>query len=74
MRGADVSVVPGLAASGPGPRPRMLWRYGAPPVCTGRIQFGRGAVVADVLRRVGVEGVALKWPNDLLWGRRKLGW
>jgi BirA family transcriptional regulator, biotin operon repressor / biotin---[acetyl-CoA-carboxylase] ligase len=32
-----------------------------------------GAVVADVLRRIGAQGVALKWPNDLLWERRKLG-
>lgn len=24
------------------------------------------------LREAGVEGLALKWPNDVLWGRRKL--
>jgi BirA family biotin operon repressor/biotin-[acetyl-CoA-carboxylase] ligase len=51
----------------------MLWRYGAPPAALGGFSLVAGAVVADVLHRVGVKGLALKWPNDLLWGRRKLG-
>ncbi|RKT43412.1 biotin--[acetyl-CoA-carboxylase] ligase [Thiocapsa rosea] len=51
----------------------MLWRYAAPPVALGGFSLVAGAVVADVLRRIGAEGLALKWPNDLLWDRRKLG-
>ncbi|HSO83608.1 biotin--[acetyl-CoA-carboxylase] ligase [Thiocapsa sp.] len=51
----------------------MLWRYSAPPAALGGFSLVAGAVVADVLRRIGVEGLALKWPNDLIWGRRKLG-
>ncbi|EGV19615.1 biotin--[acetyl-CoA-carboxylase] ligase [Thiocapsa marina] len=51
----------------------MLWRYSAPPATLGGFSLVAGAVVADVLRRIGAEGLALKWPNDLLWDRRKLG-
>jgi BirA family transcriptional regulator, biotin operon repressor / biotin---[acetyl-CoA-carboxylase] ligase len=51
----------------------MLWRYSAPPANLGGFSLVAGAVVADVLRRIGAEGLALKWPNDLLWDRRKLG-
>jgi BirA family biotin operon repressor/biotin-[acetyl-CoA-carboxylase] ligase len=51
----------------------MLWRYKAPPAALGGFSLVAGAVVADVLRRIGAEGLALKWPNDLLWDRRKLG-
>jgi BirA family biotin operon repressor/biotin-[acetyl-CoA-carboxylase] ligase len=51
----------------------MLWRYRAPPAALGGFSLVAGAVVADVLRRIGAQGLALKWPNDLLWDRRKLG-
>lgn len=51
----------------------MLWRYKTPPAALGGFSLVAGAVVADVLRRFGAEGLALKWPNDLLWDRRKLG-
>ena len=51
----------------------LLWRYAAPPAALGGFSLVAGAVVADVLRRAGVQGLALKWPNDLLWHRRKLG-
>ncbi|WP_296804849.1 biotin--[acetyl-CoA-carboxylase] ligase [Thiocapsa sp.] len=51
----------------------MLWRYSEPPAALGGFSLVAGAVVADVLRRLGAEGLALKWPNDLLWDRRKLG-
>ena len=32
-----------------------------------------GMVVVDVLRAMGLEGVGLKWPNDILLGGGKLG-
>ena len=32
-----------------------------------------GIAAARALRRLGARGVALKWPNDLLVNRRKLG-
>ena len=32
-----------------------------------------GVAVAETLRRLGLDEVRLKWPNDLLWRGRKLG-
>lgn len=32
-----------------------------------------GVVVVSALSKLGLEGVELKWPNDLLWRGRKLG-
>jgi BirA family biotin operon repressor/biotin-[acetyl-CoA-carboxylase] ligase len=32
-----------------------------------------GISAAHALRRLGARGVSLKWPNDLMVGRRKLG-
>lgn len=32
-----------------------------------------GVVVADCLSSLGVTGIELKWPNDILWCGRKLG-
>ncbi len=32
-----------------------------------------GAGVAGTLKRIGVDGIMLKWPNDLIAGGRKLG-
>lgn len=51
----------------------VLWRYPAGPAALGGMSLAAGAVVADTLCALGVEGLALKWPNDLLWQRRKLG-
>lgn len=51
----------------------LLWRYPASPAALGGFSLAAGAVVADVLRRAGVRDLGLKWPNDLLWQRRKLG-
>lgn len=51
----------------------VLWRYFAAPAMLGGLSLAAGAVVADALRRTGVRGLGLKWPNDLIWQRRKLG-
>ena len=32
-----------------------------------------GVAIVRALRTAGVEGVGLKWPNDILWRERKLG-
>jgi len=37
------------------------------------LSLALGAIVLDVLERHGVHGVGLKWPNDLLSARGKLG-
>lgn len=50
----------------------LLWRYPFAPSNLGGASLAVGAVLAAVLSELTDEGVALKWPNDLLWQRRKL--
>jgi BirA family biotin operon repressor/biotin-[acetyl-CoA-carboxylase] ligase len=50
----------------------MLWRTDSGPAALGGCSLVVGAALADTLRRAGVSGLGLKWPNDLLWQRRKL--
>jgi BirA family biotin operon repressor/biotin-[acetyl-CoA-carboxylase] ligase len=50
----------------------LLWRYAAGPAELGGLSLAAGAAVAAVLEEEGVEEIALKWPNDVLWRRRKL--
>jgi BirA family biotin operon repressor/biotin-[acetyl-CoA-carboxylase] ligase len=51
----------------------LLWRYPFGPAELGGLSLAAGAAVAGVLEGEGVAGLALKWPNDILWQRRKLG-
>lgn len=50
----------------------LLWRSQAGPGRLGGLSLAAGAAVAEALTGVGVQGVELKWPNDVLWQRRKL--
>jgi BirA family biotin operon repressor/biotin-[acetyl-CoA-carboxylase] ligase len=51
----------------------LLWRFelGA-DVLTG-LSLVAGAAIAEALHRMGIEGIGLKWPNDLFHENRKLG-
>ncbi len=51
----------------------VLWRYPLPPAALGGVSLAAGVAVAAALREAGVRDLTLKWPNDLLWRRRKLG-
>lgn len=51
----------------------LLWRFAEGPATLGGLSLAVGVAAVRALRRVGVEGVGLKWPNDLLWRGRKLG-
>lgn len=51
----------------------MLWRYPGGPAGLGGLSLACGVAVAELLRGAGVADIALKWPNDLHWRRRKLG-
>jgi len=51
----------------------LLWRYSLGPGQLGGLSLAVGAAVAGALEAEGAEGIALKWPNDVLWRRRKLG-
>ena len=50
----------------------LLWRYPLGPMGLGGLSLAAGAAVAGVLEAEGVSDIALKWPNDVLWRRRKL--
>jgi BirA family biotin operon repressor/biotin-[acetyl-CoA-carboxylase] ligase len=50
----------------------VLWRYPLSPGELGGLSLACGVAVARALTELGVEGIALKWPNDVLWERRKL--
>lgn len=51
----------------------ILWRFAEGPVVLGGLSLAVGAAAVRALHRCGVDGVGLKWPNDLLWCGRKLG-
>ena len=51
----------------------LLWRFPGGPGELGGLSLAAGAALAQVLEGAGVAGIGLKWPNDLLWQRRKLG-
>jgi BirA family biotin operon repressor/biotin-[acetyl-CoA-carboxylase] ligase len=51
----------------------LLWRFPLGPSQLGGLSLAAGTAVAAAVRAEGVEEVGLKWPNDLLWRRRKLG-
>ena len=50
----------------------LLWRFNADPGALSSLSLTAGAAVARALESLGVPQVGLKWPNDLLWRRRKL--
>lgn len=50
----------------------ILWRYRLAPAQLGGLSLACGVAVARALAELGVEGVGLKWPNDVHWQRRKL--
>jgi BirA family biotin operon repressor/biotin-[acetyl-CoA-carboxylase] ligase len=51
----------------------LLWRYPTGPEVLTGLSLAVGVTVAQLLRDLEVEGVGLKWPNDLLCDGRKLG-
>jgi len=50
----------------------LLWRYPFGPALLGGLSLAAGTAVAGVLETEGVPDIGLKWPNDVLWHRRKL--
>lgn len=51
----------------------LAWSFGAWPPQLSTLSLAVGVLCARALRRVGLEGLALKWPNDLWLNRAKLG-
>jgi BirA family biotin operon repressor/biotin-[acetyl-CoA-carboxylase] ligase len=52
-----------LSAVLPAPGPRKKWSI---------LPLGAGWAVIEALRGIGISGLRLRWPNDILHGRRKL--
>lgn len=50
----------------------LLWRYCETQFGIGGLSLAIGIAIVDVLESMGISGVGLKWPNDLLCDGRKL--
>lgn len=50
----------------------VLWRFDAGPTTLGGLSLAVGVATVRALERLGLAGVGIKWPNDLLWEGRKL--
>jgi BirA family biotin operon repressor/biotin-[acetyl-CoA-carboxylase] ligase len=51
----------------------LAWSFAALPREVGSLSLAMGVCALRALQRSGVQGVALKWPNDLVVGAAKLG-
>ncbi len=51
----------------------LLWRFYGQAEDLGALSLAVGVVLADYFTELGVKGVGLKWPNDILVEGRKLG-
>src|SRR5690606_303392 len=50
----------------------LLWSFDGGVVTLEGLSLAVGVAVEEALNSCGVEGVMLKWPNDVLWQQRKL--
>ncbi|MCF6236231.1 MAG: bifunctional biotin--[acetyl-CoA-carboxylase] ligase/biotin operon repressor BirA [Gammaproteobacteria bacterium] len=50
----------------------LYWQFSLSPVQLGGLSLAIAVAVADALRSVGLKGISVKWPNDILWKERKL--
>lgn len=51
----------------------LLWRFNLAAAELAGLSLAAGVAVARALEELGVTGIGLKWPNDVLWQGRKLG-
>lgn len=51
----------------------MSWRFPAGLGGLSGLSLAAGVAVVEALEECSVEGVGLKWPNDILWNQKKLG-
>lgn len=50
----------------------LLWTFNQGPSAVAGLSLAVGVALVRALERYGLQGLGLKWPNDLLWKRRKL--
>lgn len=51
----------------------VSWSYRDAPATLGALSLAAGVAALRALRRLGIDGLSLKWPNDILHGDAKLG-
>ncbi len=51
----------------------LNWNYRDAPATLGALSLAAGVAALRALRRLGVHGLSLKWPNDIVKDDRKLG-
>lgn len=51
----------------------LAWQFNMSLAQVSGLSIATGAVLADVLHAHGLRDHGLKWPNDLVWNKRKLG-
>jgi len=49
------------------------WPFAEAPPAFSALSLAVGVAATKALTRLGIHGVGLKWPNDLVWQHRKLG-
>ena len=49
------------------------WQFLEAPPTFSALSLAVGVAAVRAFRRLGIEGIGLKWPNDLIWQQRKLG-
>ncbi len=51
----------------------LLWRFQQGPAAISGLSLAIGVAVIRALAECGIQGVGLKWPNDIYWQNKKLG-
>lgn len=51
----------------------LLWRFEEGPASLSGLSLAIGVAVIRALKKQNIQGVGLKWPNDIFWQQKKLG-
>lgn len=62
-----------VAPFGSGVCMSLGWQFAEAPPTFSALSLAVGVAVVKAFRRLDIQGVGLKWPNDLQWQGRKLG-
>lgn len=62
-----------IAPFGSGVCMSLGWQFAEAPPTFSALSLAVGIAVVKAFQRLGIEGIGLKWPNDLQWHGRKLG-
>ncbi|HET9447885.1 MAG TPA: biotin--[acetyl-CoA-carboxylase] ligase, partial [Steroidobacteraceae bacterium] len=62
-----------VAPFGSGVCMSMSWQFPEAPPTFSALSLAVGVAAVRAFRRLGINGIGLKWPNDLIWSQRKLG-